>query len=67
MPKMKSSRTLMKRIKVTGTGKIKHKHAYTGHLAPNKTRKQKLHLRHHALVAESDLKRINQMIYHKAR
>ena len=45
MPKMKSSRTLMKRIKVTGTGKIKHKHAYTGHLAPNKTRKQKRNMR----------------------
>lgn len=28
MPKMKSSRTLAKRIKVTGSGKIKRHHAY---------------------------------------
>ena len=43
MAKMKSSRTLAKRIKVTGTGKLKRKKAYMGHFAPNKTRKQRKH------------------------
>jgi translation initiation factor IF-3 len=32
MPKMKSKRALMKRVKVTGSGALKRKHAYMGHL-----------------------------------
>ena len=39
MPKMKSKRALMKRIRVTGSGKIKRDCAYRRHLAPNKTSK----------------------------
>ena len=67
MPKMKSNRALMKRIKITGTGKIKHKHAYTGHLAPNKTTKQKNHLQKKALIDKTDQPRISQMIYYKSK
>jgi large subunit ribosomal protein L35 len=67
MPKMKSSRTLMKRIKVTGSGKIKRKHAYMGHLAPNKTRKEKHHLREAALVDKTDMPRIRDMINYKVK
>jgi ribosomal protein L35 len=67
MPKMKSSRTLAKRIKVTGSGKIKRHHAYMGHLAPNKTRKQKHHLREAGLISKSDMKRISPMIDFKAK
>ena len=37
---MKSKRALMKRIKVTGTGKVVRHHAYVSHLAPHKTTKQ---------------------------
>jgi large subunit ribosomal protein L35 len=62
MPKMKSSRTLMKRIKVTGTGKIKRKHAYMGHFAPNKTHKEKKHLAKAGLVDKTDMSRIRDMI-----
>jgi large subunit ribosomal protein L35 len=65
MPKMKSSHTLMKRIKVTGTGKIKRKHAYMGHLAPNKSRKQKHHLREYGFVDKTDYGRIRAMINFK--
>lgn len=67
MPKMKTSRTLMKRIRITGTGKIKRKHAYMGHLAPNKSRKQRLHLRKFTLVSKTDEPRIRQMIYYKSK
>ena len=45
MPKMKTKRALAKRVKQTGTGKLKRGHAYTSHLAPRKTHKQKVHLR----------------------
>ena len=62
MPKMKSKRALMKRIKVTGSGKVKRHAAYTSHLAPRKTTKQKRHLRKARLVSRSDYNRINFLI-----
>lgn len=54
----------MKRIKITGSGKIKRKHAYMGHFAPNKTHKQKKHLAKSGLVNKTDMPRISQMIYY---
>ncbi len=62
MPKMKSKRALMKRIKVTGSGKLKRQCAFTGHLARHKTHKQKVDLRHARLVSNSDYKRIKFLI-----
>ena len=44
MPKMKSKRALLKRIKVTGSGKVKIFHSHVSHLSHNKTTKQKRHL-----------------------
>jgi large subunit ribosomal protein L35 len=52
----------MKRIKVTGSGQIKRKHAYKGHLAPDKTHKQKRQLRKAGLVDKTDYKRIRLVI-----
>ncbi len=62
MPKMKTKRALAKRVKVTGTGKLKRGHAYTSHLAPRKTHKQKVHLRKQALVDKSDYKLIKKLL-----
>ena len=62
MPKMKTKRALAKRVKVTGSGKLKRSHAYTSHLAPRKTHKQKVHLRKSALVSNSDMKRLKGML-----
>ncbi len=62
MPKMKTKKGLAKRVKVTGTGKLKRGRAYTSHLAPRKTTKQKRHLRKAALVSKSDYKRIKLLI-----
>lgn len=62
MPKMKSKKALTKRIKVTATGKLIHKAAYTSHLAPRKTTKQKRHLRKGRLISASDYKRIKYLI-----
>ncbi len=62
MPKMKSKKALTKRIKVTGSGKVRRHHAYVSHLAPHKTHKQKRHLRKAALVTKSDMKRIKYLI-----
>jgi large subunit ribosomal protein L35 len=62
MPKQKTHSGLKKRIKVTGTGKLVRGHAYTGHLAMNKTTKQNRQLRGEAQVSNSDKKRIKGLI-----
>ena len=62
MPKMKSSRSLSKRVKVTGTGKLKYVHAYKGHHAPDKTAKQSRQLRRAGMIDKTDYKRIRFML-----
>lgn len=62
MPKMKSKKALMKRIKVTGSGKVVRHHAFVSHLAPHKTTKQKRHLMKSASVHPTDYKRIKFLI-----
>ncbi|NLC94301.1 MAG: 50S ribosomal protein L35 [Bacilli bacterium] len=62
MPKMKTHRGAAKRFKKTATGKLKRHHAYTSHLAPRKTTKQKRHLRKAAIVSKSDYKRIKDLL-----
>ena len=62
MPKMKTKRTLAKRVKITGTGKVKRHHAYTSHFAANKTHKQKVQLRKSAIMHDSDVKRIKDLL-----
>jgi large subunit ribosomal protein L35 len=62
MAKMKSKRALKKRVRVTGTGKLKRHSAYTSHLAPHKTTKQKRHLRKASLVDNSDYKRVKTLM-----
>ncbi len=57
MPKMKTKKTFAKRVKVTGSGKLKRHHNFTSHFAANKTHKQKVQLRKSALVSKSDEKR----------
>ena len=62
MPKQKTHSGLKKRIKITGTGKIKRSHAYTGHLKQNKTHKQNKNLSKSGLVHKTDEKRIKSLI-----
>ena len=62
MPKQKTHSGLKKRIKITGTGKIKRGHAYTGHLKTNKTHKENKHLAKSGLVHSTDEKRIKSLI-----
>ncbi len=62
MPKIKTRRGAAKRFKVTGTGKVRRKHAYLRHILSTKTRKQKRRLRQPTLVAATDVKAIKRMI-----
>jgi len=62
MPKMKTKKALAKRVKRTGSGKLKRSHAYISHFAANKSQKQKRKLRKGTLVSKSDYKRIKLML-----
>jgi large subunit ribosomal protein L35 len=62
MPKMKTNSGAKKRFKVTGTGKIKRKHAYHSHILTKKTTKQKRNLVHATLVSASDTNRIHALL-----
>jgi large subunit ribosomal protein L35 len=56
MPKMKSNSGAKKRYDLTGTGKIKRKHAYKSHILTKKSTKRKRNLGYSALVASTDEK-----------
>ncbi len=62
MPKMKTKKTLAKRVKVTGSGKIKKYSNYVSHFASNKTHKQKKHLHKSSIMDNTDVKRIKDLL-----
>ncbi len=62
MPKMKTKRAAMKRLKRTGTGKLKRWHANHSHILTKKTRKRKNRLKKSALVASADFPRVNRLL-----
>ena len=58
MPKMKTKAGAKKRFKVTGSGKIKRKHAFKSHILTKKETKQKRNLTKWGLVHKSDVKSV---------
>ena len=62
MQKMKTKSSAKKRFKLTGTGKIKRKHAFKSHILTKKETKQKRNLTQTGLVHESDVKNIKQQL-----
>ena len=62
MPKLKTKSGAKKRFKVTGTGKIKFKHAYKNHILTKKETKQKRRLSGKGLVNTSDLNSVREML-----
>jgi large subunit ribosomal protein L35 len=62
MPKLKTKSGAKKRFKVTGTGKIMHKHAYKNHILTKKETKQKRRLGKKAVVKKSDMDNVKAML-----
>ena len=62
MPKVKTNSSAKKRFKLTGTGKIKRKHAFKSHILTKKTTKQKRNLTHATLVSDADIKNVKHML-----
>lgn len=62
MPKMKTNSGAKKRFKLTGTGKVKRKHAYKNHILTKKSIKRKRRLRHFDIVDDSDMNRVKDLL-----
>jgi large subunit ribosomal protein L35 len=58
MPKMKTKSSAKKRFTITGSGKIKRKHAFKSHILTKKSTKRKRNLTAAGLVHKSDLSNI---------
>lgn len=62
MPKLKTNSGSKKRFTLTGTGKVKRKHAYKSHILTKKTKKQKRNLTHVAMIEKVDEKRVKALL-----
>jgi large subunit ribosomal protein L35 len=56
--KMKTKSAAKKRLKVTGSGKIKYKKSNLRHILTSKAKKRKRHLRKHGILSPADTKHI---------
>ena len=59
---MKTKSSAKKRFKVTGSGKIKRKHAFKSHILTKKSKKRKLALTHATSVHPTDERSIKQQL-----
>ena len=57
MPKQKTHKGLAKRVKITGTGKVKRRKSFTGHLLSSRPRKRLRRLRQAAVLPKAEAKR----------
>jgi large subunit ribosomal protein L35 len=66
MPKMKSHSGAKKRFKVTGSGKIKGRHANSSHILEKKSPKRKRAFGVDRTISDADSKRIRKLLGGKA-
>jgi len=59
---LKTNKSVAKRIRRTGRGKLKRTRAFRGHILTKKTRKRKRQLRRAAFVSTSETRRIRRML-----
>jgi large subunit ribosomal protein L35 len=62
MPKMKVNPGAKKRFSLTGTGKIKRKHAFKSHILTKKSTKRKRNLTYGGLVDKADEKNVKLLL-----
>jgi large subunit ribosomal protein L35 len=62
MPKMKTKAGAKKRFVLTGTGKIKRKHAFKSHILTKKSTKRKRNLGYFGLVDKTDVSNVKLML-----
>ncbi len=62
MPKMKTNSGSKKRFTLTGTGKIKRKHAYHSHILTKKSKKRKKNLVKFTTVDKADENQLKELL-----
>lgn len=62
MPKMKTNPGAKKRFSLTGTGKIKRKHAFKSHILTKKSTKRKRNLTYFGTVDKADLNNVKSLL-----
>jgi large subunit ribosomal protein L35 len=62
MPKMKTNPSAKKRFTLTGTGKIRRKHAFKSHILTKKATKRKRNLTYFTTVNKTDLNNVKLML-----
>ena len=62
MPKIKTNSGAKKKFALTGSGKIKRKHAFKSHILTKKTTKQKRNLTHTGLVDRVDVNNVKALL-----
>ena len=62
MPKIKTNSGAKKRFALTGSGKIKRKHAFKSNILTKKTKKQKRNLTHSGLIAAVDSNNVKSLL-----
>ena len=62
MPKIKTNRSARKRLRKTGSGKLKRFKSLAGHFLTKKTTKRKRNLRKSTLVSKPDLKKTLKLV-----
>ena len=62
MPKVKTNSGAKKRFALTGTGKIKRKHAFHSHILTKKSKKRKRNLTYSGLVEKANVASVREML-----
>ena len=62
MPKMKTNPGAKKRFSITGSGKIRRKHAYKSHILTKKSKKRKRNLGYYGEVDKADRSNVKLLL-----
>lgn len=63
MPKLKTHKGLLKRIKITARGKVKFSRVGSGHLLSHKSGDKRRQLRQRSVASSGDMKRLESMLH----
>jgi len=67
MPKTKPHKGLAKRIRISKTGKVRHRSAFHKHLSSHKSGKRLRQLRKDPMVANPEAKRFEKLLFRRLR
>ena len=67
MPKLKTHKALMKRVKITARGKVKFKRTRASHLNSHMSGKKICQLRRKRLVTAADIRRVRAILHLRLR